>query len=82
MSVIFVALHLQDTVPPSQEIESICSQSGDFGYFLTLQEKKVTFKEMKHTVIMQKILKMVIYQVKDLSLIGQWNAGLYIGISP
>lgn len=36
MFIIFVALHLQDTVPPSQEIQSICSQSSDFGCFFIL----------------------------------------------
>lgn len=40
MFIIFVALHLQDTVPPSQESELICSQSSYFGYFLNLQEKR------------------------------------------
>lgn len=36
MFIIFVALNFQDTIPPSQETESICSQSSGFGYFLIL----------------------------------------------
>lgn len=33
---IFVAIRFQDTVLPSQETESICSQSSDLAYFLIL----------------------------------------------
>lgn len=36
MFIIFVAIHFQDTVLPSQETESICSQSSDFAYFFIL----------------------------------------------
>ena len=39
MFITFVALDLQDTVPPSQEMESICSQSSDFCYFDFVREK-------------------------------------------